>query len=52
VATGDIAWREALLSPLEHVHGEAIGVNLAIHIGPKAVHLIALDIFDGHQWPS
>src|ERR1700738_4009045 len=46
---GDIARREALLSPLEHVHGETIGVNLAIHVGPKAIHLIALDIFDGHQ---
>jgi hypothetical protein len=50
--TGDIARREALLSHLEHVHGETIGVNLAIHVGPKAIHLIALDTFDGHQWPS
>jgi hypothetical protein len=41
-----------LLSPLEHVHRETIGVNLAIHVGPKAIHLIALDTFDGHQWPS
>jgi hypothetical protein len=48
----DIARREALLSPLEHVHRETIGVNLAIHVGPKAIHLIALDTFDGHQWPS
>jgi len=52
VPTGDIARREALLSDLEHVHGEAIGVNLAIRVGPKAIHLIALDIFNGHQWPS
>jgi hypothetical protein len=42
----------ALLSHLEHVHGETIGVNLAIHVGPKAIHLIALDTFDGHQWSS
>jgi hypothetical protein len=48
----DIARREALLSPLEHVHRETIGVNLVIHVGPKAIHLIALDTFDGHQWPS
>jgi hypothetical protein len=50
--TGDIARREALLSPLEHVHRETIGVNLVIRVGPKAIHLIALDTFDGHQWPS
>jgi hypothetical protein len=48
----DIARREALLSPLEHVHRETIGVNLATPVGPKAIHLIALDTFDGHQWPS
>jgi hypothetical protein len=48
----DIARREALLSPLEHVHRETIGVNLAIRVGPKAIHLIALDTFDGHQWSS
>jgi hypothetical protein len=52
VPTSDIAQREALLSHLEHVHGKTIGVNLAIHVGPKAIHLIALDIFDGHQWSS
>src|ERR1700676_4550727 len=52
VPTGDIARREALLSPLEHVHGETIGVNLAIEVGPKAIRLITLDTFDGHQWPS
>jgi hypothetical protein len=50
--TGDIAQRQELLSQLEHVNGETIGVNLAIHVGPKAIHLIALDIFDGHQWSS
>jgi hypothetical protein len=50
--TGDIARREALLSPLEHVHRETIGVDLATHVGPKAIHLIALDTFNGHQWPS
>jgi hypothetical protein len=49
---GDVARREALLSPLEHAHGETIGVNLTIHVGPKAIHLIALDTFDGHQWSS
>jgi hypothetical protein len=27
-------------------------VNLVIRVGPKAIHLIALDTFDGHQWPS
>ena len=47
--TSDI---ESPLSHLEYVHGEAIGVNLAIHIGPKAVHPIALDTFDCHQWSS
>jgi hypothetical protein len=41
-----------LLSHLEYVQGEAIGVNLAIHIGPKAVHPIALDTFDSHQWSA
>jgi hypothetical protein len=46
------AQRQALLSHLEHVHGKTIGVNLATHVGPKAIHLIALDIFNGHQWPS
>jgi hypothetical protein len=50
--TGDIARREAMLSLLEHVHGETIGIDLAIHVGPKAIHLIALDTFDRHQWPS
>jgi hypothetical protein len=52
VPKADIVRREALLSPLEHVHRETIGVNLAIPVGPKAIHLIALDTFDGHQWPS
>jgi hypothetical protein len=52
VPTGNIAPRQALLSLLEHVNGETIGVNLASHVGPKAIHLIALDIFDGHQWSS
>jgi hypothetical protein len=52
VPTGDIARREALLSSLEHVQGETIGVNLAIEVGPKAIHLVALDIFNGHQRPS
>ena len=52
VPKADIARREALLSLLEHVHRETIGVNLAIPVGPKAIHLIALDTFDGHQWPS
>jgi hypothetical protein len=50
--TGDIAWREATLSLLEHVHGETIGIDLAIHVGPKAIHLIALNAFNGHQWSS
>jgi len=44
--------REALLSHLEHVDGETIRVNPAIPVGPKAIHLIALDAFNGHQWPS
>jgi hypothetical protein len=52
VPRGDIARREALLSSLEHVQGETIGVNLAVEVGPKAIHLVALDIFNGHQWPS
>jgi hypothetical protein len=47
--TSDLAQREALLKHLEHVHGKAIGVNLAIHVGPKAIHLIALDISNGPQ---
>jgi hypothetical protein len=42
----------ALLFPLEHVDGEAIGVHLANAVGPKAIDLIALDIFDGHQRPA
>jgi hypothetical protein len=41
-------YRAARLSHLEHVHGKTIGVNLAIHVGPKAMHLIALDISNGH----
>jgi hypothetical protein len=52
IREADITRREALLSHLEHVHGETIGVNLVIHVGPKAIHLIALDTFDGHQRPS
>ena len=52
VPTGDIAPRQELLLRLEHVNGETIGVNLVIHVGPEAIHLIALDIFDGHQWSS
>jgi hypothetical protein len=43
--------REALLSHLEHVDRETIGVDLAIPVGPKAIHPIALDAFNGHQWP-
>jgi hypothetical protein len=50
--TSGIARREKRLLNLEHVHGETIGVNLTIEIGPKAIHLIALDTFNGHQWPS
>src|ERR1700722_14973550 len=46
------AQREALLSHLKHIHGKTVSVNLAIHVGPKAVHAIALDISNGHQWPS
>jgi hypothetical protein len=49
---GDITRREAQLFLLEHVHGETIGVNLASRVVPKAIHLIALDAFDGHQWSS
>jgi hypothetical protein len=52
VPTGDIARREALLSHLEHVHRETIGVNLSIPVGPKAIHLIAFDTCNGHQWSS
>jgi len=51
-STGYIARREGLLLHLEHLHGETIGVNLAIEVGPKAIHLIAPDILNGHQWPS
>jgi hypothetical protein len=43
---------EALLFLPEHVDGEAIGVHLAIPVGPKAIHLIALDTLNGHQWAS
>ena len=49
---GDIAPRQELLLQLEHVNGETVGVNLVIDVGPEAIHLIALDIFDGHQWSS
>jgi hypothetical protein len=52
VPTGNIAPRQALLSLLEHVNGETIGVNLASYVGPKAIHLIALHTVDGHQWSS
>jgi hypothetical protein len=41
-----------MLSHLEHVHGETIGVDLATPVGPKAIHLIALDTFNGHQRSS
>jgi hypothetical protein len=51
-ATSTVKPRGKLLTHLEHIHGEAIGVNLAVHVGPKAVHPIALDTFDGHQWSS
>jgi hypothetical protein len=50
--SADIAPRQELLFRLEHVNGETVGINLVIHVGPKAIHLIALDIFDGHQWSS
>jgi hypothetical protein len=50
--TGDIARRQAPLSQLKHVRRKSIGVNLAIRVAPKAIHLIALDTFDGHQWSS
>jgi hypothetical protein len=49
---GDSAPRQELLLLLEHVNRETVGVNLVIHVGPEAIHLIALDIFDGHQWSS
>ena len=34
----------------KHVDGEIVGSNLAIAVGPNAIHLIALDTQDGHQW--
>lgn len=37
---------------LEHVDREAIGVHLTGPVGPKAIHLIAPDTFNGHQRPS
>jgi hypothetical protein len=52
VPTGDLARRFAALILLEHIYGKTIGVKLAIIVSPKAIHLIALDIFDCHQWPS
>jgi hypothetical protein len=43
---------KALLFLLEYVDGEAIGIHLAGPVGPKAIHLIAIDALNGHQWPS
>jgi hypothetical protein len=37
---------------LEHVDGEIVRFKLAIPVGPNAIHLIALDTEDGHQWSS
>jgi hypothetical protein len=42
----------APLFHLEHVDREIARFKLAIPIGPNAIHLIALDTDDGHQWPS
>ena len=42
----------ALSFHLEHVHWESSRCNRAIPVGPNAIHLIALDTVNGHQWPS
>jgi hypothetical protein len=47
-----ISWGGALLFHLEHVDGEIARFKLAIPVSPNAIHLIALDTDDGHQWPS
>jgi hypothetical protein len=41
-----------LLFHLENVDGESSRCNRALPVGPKAIHLIALDTENGHQWPS
>jgi hypothetical protein len=38
-----------MLFHLEHVDRETIGANLAIPVGPKAIHLIVLDTSNGQS---
>jgi hypothetical protein len=40
--------KKSMLFHLEHVDRETIGANLAIPVGPKAIHLIVLDTSNGH----
>jgi hypothetical protein len=39
-------------SNLERLVGETFRPNMAIQVGPNAIHLIALNADDGHQWSS
>jgi hypothetical protein len=58
LAAEDCAWvceshmlghgKASMLLHLEHVDRETIGANLAIPVGPKAIHLIVLDTSNGH----
>jgi hypothetical protein len=50
--SNDAKEKHRRLEFLKHVDGEIVGSNLAIPVGPNAIHLIALDTPDGHQWPA
>jgi hypothetical protein len=43
---------ENAYSRLERLDGEMFISNMAVQTGPSAIHLIALNTDDGHQWPS
>ena len=43
---------ENAYSPLNRLGGETFRSNMAIQVGPNAIHLIVLNTDDGHQRPS
>jgi hypothetical protein len=51
-ALGDVFAYRVLLIHLQDGGGEDVRFRLAVPVGPDAIHLIALDADDGHQWTS
>ena len=46
----DYPWEELLLvSSAQHGDGETFRFEIAVPLGPRAIHLIALDRGNGHQ---